>query len=409
MSMARHRTLHTRVQRGIAHWPVLVIAAVALLLLGWVGYTWVGGVLERRVAAEAGGCSQGDAAVHVAAAPSVAEAVQRAAGAWNRQRPVVFDHCVHVEVQSIDPETTLAGLTQSWDEARLGPRPQAWLPDSTLWVNRLTAQNAGLVGAPPQSLATSPVVLAVPEPAEQALLGGNGFTWSDLPGLAAAPDGWSRYGKPEWGRFTVAVPEPAGNPASALAIQSALAGTTAQGAGPVTAAQLAEQPAKDTLAKLATAQPAKVPATTDDALAALGKVDTPAAGAFGAVPVFEVDLYRHNTGKDGAPAGRPLSGVTAGGPTPAADFPFLSLAGNWADEAQQRAAQQFRDFLTSPAQRQVLAESGLRVAGSTDHPNPSPGIRWAPVPQALAPADAATSQQLTAAWTASLPPPQSGR
>src|SRR5437764_538554 len=123
MSMARHRTLHTRVQRGIAHWPVLVIAAVALLLLGWLGYTWV---------------------------------------------------------------------------------------------------------------------LGVPESAEQALLAGNGFTWSDLPGLAAAPDGWSRYGKPEWGRFIVAVPDPAGNPASALAIQSALAGTTAQGTGPVTAPRLAE-------------------------------------------------------------------------------------------------------------------------------------------------------------------------
>src|SRR5437763_753143 len=104
--MARHRTLHTRVRRGIAHWPLLIVGLVALVVLGWLGYTWVGGVLERRAAAEAGSCSEGDEAVHVAAAPSVAEAVQQAGNAWNRQRPVVLDHCMHVEVQSIDPETT---------------------------------------------------------------------------------------------------------------------------------------------------------------------------------------------------------------------------------------------------------------------------------------------------------------
>src|SRR5438445_5870956 len=163
MWMARHRTLRTRVRRTIAHWPLLAIGAVVLLLLAWLGYTWLGGVLEQRTTTEADSCSAGDQAVHVVAAPSAAEAVQQAANAWNRQHPIVYDHCVHVEVQSIESQTTLAGLTKNWDEAKLGPKPQAWLPDSMFWVNRLTAQNAGLVGAPPQSIATSPVLLAMPE------------------------------------------------------------------------------------------------------------------------------------------------------------------------------------------------------------------------------------------------------
>ncbi|GDY28647.1 substrate-binding domain-containing protein [Gandjariella thermophila] len=406
--MARHRTRETRVQRGIARWPLLVLGMVVLIVLGWLGYTWIGGVLQRRAAAQAESCPAGEEAVHVAAAPGIAEAIQQAGNAWNRQRPVVLDHCMHVEVQSIDPQTTFAGLTQTWDDARLGPKPQAWVPDSTVWVNRLIAQNAGLVGAPARGLATSPVLLAVPQPGEQALLGGNGFGWSDLPALTSAPDGWARYGRPEWGRFVVAVPDPAGNAASALALQSTVAGTTAQSTGPVTAQVLDQQPARDLLARLSGAQPARVPATTVGALGALDRVDMP-SGAFTAVPVFEVDLYRHNLSKDGTSPTRPLSGVSPGGATPAADFPLLPLAAPWADDAQQRAAQQFRDFLTEPAQQRLFARAGLRVPASAEHPDPSPGIRWAPTAQPLAPADAATTQQLTAAWTAGLRAAVQGR
>jgi hypothetical protein len=309
---------------------------------------------------------------------------------------------MHVEVQSIDPQTSFTGVTQSWDEAKLGPKPQAWVPDSTLWINRGTAQNPGLIGAPARVLATSPVLLAVPEAGEQALLGGNGFAWTDLPTLTSAPDGWTRYGRPTWGRFVVAVPDPASNAASAMALQSTVAGTTAQSTGPVTPQSLDEQPARDALATLSGAQPARVPANTLDALAALDRVDMP-SGAFAAVPVFEVDLYRHNIGKDGAAPARPLSGVSPGGATPSADFPFLPLAAPWSDDAQQRATQQFRDFLAEPAQQRLFARAGLRVAGSPDHPNPSPGIRWAPTLQPLVPADAATTRQLTNAWTAGLP------
>jgi Ca-activated chloride channel homolog len=402
MSMARHRTRETRVRRGIAHWPLLVLGAVVLVVLGWVAYTWVGGVLERRAAAQAASCPAGDEAVHVAATPGIAEAVQQAGLAWNRQRPVVLDHCMHVEVQSIDPQTSFSGITQRWDEAKLGPKPQAWVPDSTVWVNRAIAQNPGLVGAPARGLATSPVLLAVPQAGEQPLLGGDRLAWNDLPALASAPDGWTRYGKPAWGRFVVAVPDPAGNAASAMALQSTVAGTIGPGTGPMTTQMLDQQPVKDALAKLTGAQPAKVPANTLDALAALDRVENMPAGAFATVPVFEVDLYRYNIGKDGAAPARPLSGVSPGGATPAADFPFLPLAAPWADDAQQAATQQFRDFLAEPAQQRLFAEAGLRVAGSPDHPDPAPGIRWASTPQSLESADATAAQQLANAWNADL-------
>ncbi|MGW4113335.1 substrate-binding domain-containing protein [Actinosynnema sp. NPDC004786] len=397
--MSRHRALRTKVRRGIAKWPVAIVGLVVLVALGWVGWTWVGGIVERRAAAQAGDCNEGDALLRIASTPSVAEAVKQVAEAWSEQRPVVYDHCIQVEVQSIDSEVVLQGLTQGWDAGKLGERPHAWVTDSMLWANRLTAQNATLLGAAPESIAASPVLLALPREPAQAVQSGSGFRWTDLPELTGAADGWGRFGHPEWGRFTVAMPDPATNTATAMAVQSALAGASPEGKGPVTTEMLALDPVKSTMSALAASRPEQTPASTWEAMKLLGDDTAVNAAGFSAVPVFEVDLYRHNTGKDtGTPPSQPLYGVAAGGPTPIADFPFVPLAGDWVGEAQVRAAQAFREFLREPDQQKILAAAGLRVEATTERPKPSPGIRWAAVTDTLTPADANTAQQISAAW-----------
>ncbi|MEU4743800.1 substrate-binding domain-containing protein [Actinosynnema sp. NPDC023658] len=397
--MSRHRALRTKVRRGIAKWPVAIVGLVVLLVLGWLGWSWVGGIVERRAAAEAGDCNEGNALLRVAATPSVAEAVKQVAEAWSRQRPVVYDHCIQVEVQSIDSEVVLEGLTQGWDADKIGERPHAWVTDSMLWANRLGAQNAALLGAVPQSIATSPVLLALHQDAAQAVQSGSGFRWTDLPDLAGAADGWGRFGHPEWGAFKVAMPDPATNSATAMAVQSALAGASPEGKGPVTTEMLALDPVKSTMSRLTSSTPKETPAGTWQALSLLADDTAVNAVGFSAVPVFEVDLYRHNTGKDGGTAPmKPLYGVAAGGPTPIADFPFVSLAGDWVGEAQVRASQAFREFLHEPDQQKILAAEGLRVDATTERPKPSPGIRWAAVTDTLTPADANTTQQISAAW-----------
>ena len=397
--MSRHRALRTKVRRGIATWPVAIVGLVVLLVLGWLGWSWVGGLVERRAAAQAGDCNEGESLLRIASTPSAAEAVKQVAEAWSRTRPVVYDHCIQIEVQSIDSEVVLQGLAQGWDTARIGERPHAWVPDSTLWANRLSAQNAALLGGVPESIGTSPVLLALHQEPAQAVQAGSGFRWTDLPDLAAAADGWGRYGRPEWGRFTVAMPDPATSTATAMAVQSALAGASPEGKGPVTVEMLALEPVKNTMSRLSSSKPEQTPVSTWEALKLLSDNTAVNAAGFSAVPVFEVDLYRHNTGKDGgtAPA-QPLYGVAAGGPTPIADFPFVPLAGDWVDEAQVRAAQAFREFLREADQQKILAAAGLRVEATTERPRPSPGIRWAAVTDTLTPADANTTQQISAAW-----------
>jgi hypothetical protein len=87
--MSRHRALRTKVRRGIATWPVAIVGLVVLIVLGWLGWNWVGGLVERRAAAQAGDCHEGQALLRVSSTPSVAEAVKQVAEAWSRQRPVV--------------------------------------------------------------------------------------------------------------------------------------------------------------------------------------------------------------------------------------------------------------------------------------------------------------------------------
>ncbi|CAM3890543.1 substrate-binding domain-containing protein [Kibdelosporangium persicum] len=394
--MGRHRTLEN-VRRGVARWPVVVAGVATAVALAWIGWTWIGDRLEQRAVAQSKTCPEGDIVVRVAVAPSAAGAVDEAAKRWNAEKTVVNDHCVRVDVAAHEPSQVFAGLTGDWNEQTMGGEPQAWLPESTYWVNRLAAADSALIGSNAESVATSPVVLAVPYEAVQPLEDGDSFTFGDLAALTTAPDGWARYGKPEWGKFTVAMPDPTSNTASVLALQCAIAGVSPQRAGPVTVETLTLPEVQQNLTQLAAARPANVPGTTVDALMELGKAGKVQGAPFSAVPVTEVDLYRRNLGLDGKPkpAAAPLYEVAARGPSPAADFPFVAMSG---DQAQIRAALKFRDFLKHTAQQEMFNRIGLRAAGGAGYPREAPGIRWDSATTSLVPADATTTQQISATW-----------
>jgi Ca-activated chloride channel homolog len=397
--MGLHPTLES-VRRGAAKWSFTVLGVVGLVAAGWIGNTWVNNAAERRAQAQSPSCPAGDAVLHVAVAPNIAGPVEEAARNWNQRNTVVYDQCVRVDVTSSDTSRVFDGLSGAWDERALGPKPQAWLPESTFWVNKLSASDNAAVGSPPESVATSPIVLAVPQQAAQPLTDGDSFLWGDVAALTSAPDGWARYGKPEWGRLSVAIPDPASNAASVLAIQCAIAGASPLRAGPVTVETLTLPAVQQNLAQLAGSRPADVPTTTTDALIKLGKTETVRDAPFSAVPVTEVDLYRRNLGLDGKPvSGKPLHEVAARGPSPAADFPFVALSSADGDQSQLRAAQKFRDFLKQDEQQQAFNRAGLRAAGGADYPRDAPGIRWDSATTSLVPADATTTQQISATWS----------
>jgi Ca-activated chloride channel family protein len=377
-----------------------VLGAVLLLVVGWMGWSYAGDLLERRAAAQLASCVEGEAVLTVAVTPSVADVIGRAAATWTKSRPVVLDHCIRAEVAAVPPQDVLNGLTTSWDTKALGARPGAWLPESSLWVNRLVAQDARLLGSEPASIATSPVLLAMRDGQATAVRQGNPFRWRDLPELVTEPNAWERFGHPDWGAFTVAIPGVAANPASALALQAVLADTSPQGNGPVTVDMLGLPEVNSAMGRLAGAAPATLPASTLDALNELAGADDVKAAAFDAVPALEYDLYRRNVGADGGePLIEPLVGQVVSGPTPIADFPYIAISDERVDQLQVRAAQKFREFLQGGSQQLELAKAGLRVESTKVRPNPAPGIRWEVTQLDLTAADANTTQQVSAAWT----------
>jgi Ca-activated chloride channel homolog len=397
--MSRHRAMRGPARRGVAKWPFVSFGAVAIMVAGWLGWSYAGDLLEQRAAAQLASCMEGDATLTVAVTPSVADVIGRAASVWTTTRPVVLDHCIRAEVAAIPPQAVLDGLTAGWDTKSLGERPGAWLPESSVWVNRLTAQNARLLGSEPASIGTSPVLLAMPENAAAAVREGNSFGWADLPALVTEDDSWGRYGHPEWGRFTLALPDVATNPASALALQAVMADVSPQGAGPVTVEMLGTPGTAAALDDLAAAMPDDVPATTTEALDQLAGADL-SGSPFDAVPALEFDLYRRNVGADGNPPPvAPLIGAAVGGPTPIADFPFVAIADERVDQVQVRAAQKFREYLQTGTQQLELAKAGLRVESTKVRPSPAPGIRGLPTQEELSPTDFNTTQQISAAWT----------
>ncbi|WP_051385587.1 substrate-binding domain-containing protein [Actinokineospora inagensis] len=375
----------------------VVVAVVSLLVLGWAGWGWVGDRLDREAAREQG-CPSGQAVLRVAVTPSVEQPVRAAANRWNARPTVVDDHCVRVNVSSVDSAQAFAGLTGQWNTRELGDRPDVWLPESSLWTDRLAAVDDALLAAAPESVATSPVVLAAPQPAAGVLDRSAAFRWADLAALTTDTSGWTRFGEPGWGRLTVAVPTPLTNPASALAVQTTLIGVAQE--SPVTQGVLARPPVSAALLALAQSQPADVPDATRAALATLGDTENMADSPFGAVPALEVDLYRRNLGTDGRPAAKhALSEVVAKGPTPVADFPLVSLACGESGPTQVEAADEFRKYLQEPAQQRDFAHAGLRATTVTDRPAPAPGMTWGEIVPGAAKSDANTSQRIATTWS----------
>ncbi|HEV7898274.1 MAG TPA: substrate-binding domain-containing protein [Planosporangium sp.] len=125
----------------------------------------------------------------IAAAPEIAPAVRETTAKADSAELRLGDKCVSVEVTSADPadvaaaianhhQSSLGGLGQASGKTKV---PDVWIPDSSMWLQRLRTGGQDWVPDDAQSIARSPVVLAVPEPAATALgWPAKRLTWTDL-------------------------------------------------------------------------------------------------------------------------------------------------------------------------------------------------------------------------------------
>ncbi|QKT07386.1 hypothetical protein HUN08_09415 [Gordonia sp. X0973] len=349
--------------------PLLVAILVALLVAG-LGVSWfqVRDRVDRQADQAASACVAGKAVVPIAASPDIAETLAEIARRYNATHPVVRDHCLTVQVRPVDGRAALAGLRGTWDVKVLGPQPAAWIPQSSVWSAELLSDRPATAEGAPDSLVTSPVVLAVD--AAFAAKAGTKLSWARLPGLAKRRDAMAEFGLPAWGALRLAMPTGPASDATALAAQAvaaqsnppadALTGTKAK--SPAAAAAIE--------AVLAAAPPARSAAGV---VAEMGTGD-PRRGIH-AVPITEQQLFALTREGDLAQKVRAYSPA---GPTPIADYPVVRLSDESVSAVESDGAAQFIDFARSPRQVALLVARGYR-AGDATLPQGNAAVAFGPV------------------------------
>jgi len=299
-------------------------------------------------------CS-GESRLTIAAAPEIAPVLAHAAVRWSDSARGPDGECVAVEVTSAEPAdvalaiadragVALAGLTSLAPAASAAPAPAAteppvavpdvWVPDSSTWLVRLRSAAPSLVPQQAPPVATSPVVLAVPEPAAGALGWPTQLpTWSSI--LQRLMAGQSmRVGVVEPNRDAVGL-------ASLVALGSAAAAASD--------GDLA------TVAVMRALFAGRASGVTD-LLARFPRSADPEelASALGAAPLAERSLIAYNATRPLVP----LAAVYVQPAPPALDYPYVVMPGIGAD--RQRLAERLRQTLTADRFLDDLAEIGLR-------------------------------------------------
>lgn len=320
--------------------------AVLLLVAAVVVWFKLSERSDERAGAAAGECVEGPATLDVTVDPEIAAPVRTIAERYNATEPKVRDHCAKVVVTDRPSADIAAAFTSDapWDPA-LGPKPGLWIPDSTRSVESVRVP--GLIEGQPESIASSPIVLAVPDELRGALESGQTF-WGDLPRLQQGS--LDEVGLSGWGGLKLALPP--GD--SSLAVAAAIAGSIS-GTDPLTEEAAASGQAVAAVSGLAAHAPDSP--DTPAALAAL-TASAPAEATVHAVPM----TVRQLDAAGGATAFVPA------GAAPIADYPAALMSGPWVDKTQNLIAGLFTQFLRQPESLQELTTAGF----APPPPNPVP-------------------------------------
>jgi hypothetical protein len=263
--------------------------------------------------------------------------------------------CGSVEVQTREAAAAAERLAMSDGS----PRPQVWVPDSTLALRRARRLGAADVPEAGASVASSPVVLAVAEDVAKGIgWPEHSPTWADVLGAQGAVPGMS---------------DPARDSVAAMALL-----------GLKDSVKAAAEPAGAYVALLRRFSANTLGAETDLIARLPGSGGTGGTAAVTTFPASENSLLRHNIEDTTSP----LVGVYSNA-VPTLDYPFAELGG--ITPQQRPIVDALREAVLGDAGADAIAKTGLRAAGGqalrerADDPRVSPaGFRAANLPPATA-------------------------
>ncbi|MGH8791707.1 MAG: substrate-binding and vWA domain-containing protein [Stackebrandtia sp.] len=344
----------------------MISTVITLVASGMViGYVWLLG----------SGCSGTPIKATLVTASSMQRTLSNLASTWERTSPDVGGQCVGVSVREKPSVEVASRLGHGWDDRTDGARPHIWVPESTAWLEMAKVGDNGAAMIPERTplIASTPTVIAMPEPAAAALgwNGGDGEpevepTWADLVTLAEEST-WADYGEDEWGDITLGVSSPRQTTAGMHALLSLV---TSESDGKVSADAL------DNAVRLKNASK-EVTSDVDGLLEGVRDADAEgdAMDYVSAFPALERDVYRYNVnmkGDDSLVAVYPSDGSID------ADHPYSVLQNaEWTSDTYQEIGEKFGEFLTSDEAQQMFIDDGFRDGTRRqggDELNNTPGL-----------------------------------
>ena len=318
----------------------------------------------------------GCATVVVTASVEKSDLMDAVAKRYNASDRQVNGSCYGISVTASASGVVESRLTEpSWDPA-WGPAPDAWSPAASTWLQLLRHDRAAqdrpdILAADNESVVSTPIVLAMPEPKAKALGWPQAaIGWSDLLNLANDPGGWAAKGHPEWGAFKLGKTNPNVSTSGLSATIGAFVAATGTSSD-LTMDTLKEPRVRDFVAGVekSVAHYGDTALTfltnlqrADDAGAALGYVS--------AVAVEEKSVVDYNegnptgdletSGQHGKPR-VPLVAIYPKEGTLNSDSPFAVLQAPWSDVGKQAGAKDFLTYLHEPAQQELFTDAGFRT------------------------------------------------
>ena len=241
--------------------------------------------------------------------------------------------------------------------------PVAWSPGDGSWVEQINQSwqqraNKPINSQACQATVYAPLGFAIWRPMAEALgWPDTPIGWDTIVDLAADPEGWASYGRPEWGQFRFGHTHP-GYANSGLLSMTAFVHGVVGSEGQLTPAQVYE--AEEELRALE--QNTSKYGRQAPALLELMARQGPSFLHGAAVP--EADTVRFNVER-GDELQFPLAFIFPAGGTIWADHPYCILDNaGWVSDEQAEAAAIFRDYLLDRQQQELAVDNYLRPLDS---------------------------------------------
>jgi hypothetical protein len=326
LARRRKRRLRTRML-------VLVAVAASLALLFYRGTTQVLAQFS---------CTSNPLVINVVVSPDLAPAAQHLATSFNQEQQSADGRCVQVEA-SAEPPSVAASQVDGQHHA-VGQSPvDAWIPDSSVWVDRAHLFTVGQQTVQPAgfSVAQSPLMLVMPPLAAARTAAFAKAGWHLLLPRAAG-------GPPVPLGFEVDLPDPAENAAGLAAVVQI---TRFLGTG---------QTARVNFTKFVYSPATSVTPYFDDptSLASFVTLASPPVNAAPVTVTSEQAVIAYDQANPRQPlaARYPASGSSALG-SPDLDYPYVLTT---SVPARLAAANLFGQFLRKPYAQQMIRYFGFR-------------------------------------------------